>query len=329
MGKVFSPEEIQAGHIPQEGAHEQAGHFLLDQLFEPSSLLSERQLNLYRTATGCIDSAMVYGSTAFGRAGLRSDLDIFVNYREDQTRAALYLLREIFSEIEETYRVPVEPNVLPAGALGNPLQHRVDPLFAKHLLEVQGMEFPQWSYNDPVEALKDGVVSNEDTDFLRMVTVKYLNVKALKFSKAQVGYRGEVDLHVMQRGLELPSAIGRKILEVTNGEKVAETYCGRREDIAGLLDKRLEEILRGYPKGGWLATAQTQLSQLDGEYTQLLEATIANPELLPDYVEWLKERYPFVCQASTKVSRQWANIIGEGLDIKEAPGLTNYGDDYC
>jgi len=312
MGVIFTAEAIAKGDIPLPGAHELAGRFILGQLFKPEyDSEPEKSDGPYIGKKG-VESALIYGSTALGTADLRSDVDVLVNYSDECTQQALSLIRTTFYMAETRFKVPVEAQVLPTGALADPLKHSIDPLFAVHLSQVQQQDEPRWSYNWPLDEMprSNGYIFEKDSARIRAIAVRYASGKSRQFTRAIVGYRGELDLQVFQRSLELPSAIGRKVLVATIeiGEvELPETGDKQAMHISTL--NRLEQLTQNDDKQ--VVSDQRSLIELDGEYSHILTQTIDGSLSLLDYSMWLDKNYLHALEMAQNVSHRWAEIVSD------------------
>lgn len=255
---------------------------------------------------------MVYGSTALGRAGIRSDVDVLLNYRANKPDI-LDEIRCVFTSAETMFHVPVEANVLEVGAMFEPLQHGFDPLFAEHLLEVQDRDDPRWSYNWPVNGLALTQFNMDDSERLRRIAVGYMGAKERKFTKAVVNYRGEVDYPTMQRALELPSALGRKVLAATYAEDVVMPEVVDRESMGDAALARLEACVPEWYKSA--VHAQRSLLHMDREYDALLDLVLTGDVSLVDYKKWIDGNFPTACKRAVEVSRAWCEIITHKMDM--------------
>jgi predicted nucleotidyltransferase len=138
MSRVFSPEAIGLGQVPEPGAHTKAAQFLLGSLFD--------------TTIPGIDSGLVYGSTTFGADSApnsRSDVDILISYDAVHANTALPRIKGVLHEAEQIYKTPVEAIVLPNTALGSLDQYGIDSLMLRHLLHTQ-RERPEWQRGSPL-----------------------------------------------------------------------------------------------------------------------------------------------------------------------------------
>lgn len=312
MGRIFTAEAVAHHHIPEPGAHQEAGRFILDQLFEPRDEWTNEEKFAFIIDGNGVESGLVYGSTALGSAGLRSDVDILLNYHASYANTVFPLIRDLFETAERTYNVPVEANVLPVGALYSPLEHSIDPLFAQHLLTVQYLEEPRWSYNWPVDAIQFTPLG-EDLEQLRAIAIRYASGKSRQFTRALINFRGEADLLVMQRALELPGAIGRKVIAATQEHGDEDLDLGDKHVLSDVTLERLTQLSQG-----WFTQAtlyHQYLFNLDKTYNQILQSAIEGDTAVEDYTEWIQENYLHACKMAQEVAYAWSQIIGRRLDI--------------
>jgi len=313
MGKVFESETIRDGKTPENGAQYEAGAYIMrivlddeDQSFESSQRFNAQA------------GIMIYGSTALGTANRRSDVDVLVNYHRGDTDV-LHRWRTLFTEAERKFNVPVESNMNIVGAFFNPLQHTIDPGFAAHLYLVQ--EDPVWSYGFPATGLLSGIAPEAQDEHLRAAAVKFAAGKRKYFARSLVKYRGEIDFDYYQRALELPSAIGRKVLSLEVG--VDDSIAGEvSRDKTGTIEKtrqRLSDLHTAWSEP-WAknpADIFVELNKLDQEYDQLLEAVIQGNTTLEEYNSWLEYHYLPVLQMAHDISDFWSESIEHKLDIRD------------
>jgi predicted nucleotidyltransferase len=320
MGKVFSPEQIKSGDIPEDGAHEKAGRYVLESLFDPPGLWvpineTRRQLNydVMQRVSG-INAGMVYGSTALGSANVRSDLDVLVTYYTNHPQV-LTTMREVFEETQKRFKVPVEHHIVPVVSLLSPLEHTIDPLFAKHLFEIQAQDEPRWSYNWPVDGLRWGDAVDEQQ--VRALAIRYCSAKRRQLVNGTVDYRGNPNYAVMQRALELPAAIGRKVLAATDGQdKVDQQLLQDKSEMMGTLLDRYNSSRISYM--GEPDKSLADLSELDFEYDDLLASTIGGETALKDYSEWTDVNYLRALELGAHVATSWVEILQNNLDKPQA-----------
>lgn len=306
MGKVFSPLEIQSGYIPEPGAHVAAAGHIID------ALLLDNNAPIFN-GNG-VHSGMIYGSTAMGSANLRSDVDVLLNFHEDEAHEALPLIRRVFRDTEQTYKVPIESNILPVGATMSLLEHAIDPLFAQHLLEIQYQDEPRWSYGWPVNGLNiDTTVLTEDA--YRKLAIRYCSTKLRQFARGLVDYDGEPDYKHMQRALELPAAIGRKVLAVVHGpDHVTQAVLQDKTDAT----KQVADVFDSINRKGWRKEDSKQrfleLAKMDATYNDVLRGAISGDISLSEYSKYLTSSYEATLLLGITVAQSWVNILNWNLD---------------
>ncbi|GEM_PF-2396439 len=303
MGKIFSPETVEKNDVPEPGAHRAAGRFILDKFRNDALSYS-------------IGGVMVYGSTALGTANIRSDVDVLFTYYPSHSKG-LDEIRDVFLEAENDYRVPVEPNPQSVGALFDPLQHTIDPAFAAHLYHVQ--DNPEWSYNFPATGL---YMSHEDRQLqerLRPSALRFSAGKRRLFAKSIVNYRGETECNAFQRALELPNAIGRKVLSFE--AKIDDSISAEiSSDKNGTIDKthrRMLELDAAWSIVANAPKAYMQLAELDEEYTSLLENTLNHTVSIASYKQWLQENYMPALKMAHDASDFWVQVIDRDFDTRD------------
>ncbi len=309
MGKVFSVEEVSAGLVPEVGAHHAAARFVLDELFEQVTG------DLYVGAPG-VDAALVYGSTVH-EPNRRSDVDVLLVYDATQAAVALPGIRTVLQAAETRYRVPIEEHVVPRGALKNPLEHNIDPLFMRHLVAVQRNQ-PHWQRNSPIPA---SLFANSiDRDRVVEIAVAYCSGKAQQFARALMKRNDAIDLHTLQRAFELPATIGRKVLVAIFSDGLAPKVENRIIFDKGWTTQLVKQLLESI--GGVHAGAADQLGKLatlNSDYSRLLEATLAGQTTTADYATWLSEHAQLAYQLAHDTSYSWTEVLKMQLDGGAAP----------
>lgn len=314
MGVIFSPEAIENGHIPEQGAHQQAARLILDRLFPDGSYTMEDEVPGITASETGVELVMAYGSTVDGLAGLRSDVDMLFIYPYAKAGIALPAIGEAVNQARRRYQVPIEKHILASEALYDPLLHSIDPLFADHLLEVE-RDRPEWvrTHNSIVSLLSDVILDQNDDEALRTLAVRYTSGKLRELGDALSSYDGEPDLTVMRRSLELPSAIGRKILPATR--KPGEATIPHISQKAQMVTETLARLERWAPQWHDTAAAQMRrLADLDQAYNQLLRSTLDGTASLPEYKAWLEENYLEACKQAYAVAYAWIDIIRSQAD---------------
>ena len=129
MGKVFSPEQVYAGHIPEAGAHLSAARLLVNEILDGEVFRSFPE----EFIESGIDSGLVHGSVTHGTANMRSDLDVLLIQRPQRDNDdTLLKVASVFGRIASDLHVPVESNILTMeDALRR--NHKIDVIFLEYL----------------------------------------------------------------------------------------------------------------------------------------------------------------------------------------------------
>lgn len=308
MGKVYSPEAVAAGQLPEAGAHQAAGRFILD-------ALCKDEIDCMTTGESwpAISGAMIYGSTVVGTADVRSDVDVLFTYYSGHEARSLPYARHIFQEAEKRFNTSVETQAHVVGALFHPLEHTIDPAFAAHLCAVQ--EDPEWSRNWPVDGLSHNL--SMDKDRLRTAAIRYCSGKRKKFATAQLEYRGSADLDVLQRAFELPNAIGRKVLSLNPEIALADPS----RDKMGTIEKTANLMTRVsdmWHEGSDSAVRDyLRLVEMDMSYSRMLERAAAQKTPVDYYARWIENSYLEALRRAHNVSNFWTYNIEYQLDIRD------------
>ncbi len=317
MGQVFSGEQIFKGQIPEPGAHAHAGKYILERFDdEGGSSLS-------------IDGAMVYGSTALGTASLRSDVDLFIAYHPDDARETLQNIRTILADAEQTYRVPIESHALDTTSLRNPLRHSIDPLFAEQLLDIaDDLRMREWVVGHPLGALRYFEMTERR---VRGVAVQYTGAKAKQFARAILAYRDTVDLTTLQRALELPSAIGRKVIPATIAFGETPYDSADKKAMIRLTQQRLGKLFEA-ASWDWLGSENpvsefVALERLDREYSAVLDSAVNGLTSGSQYEKWLSNNYLPALQAARAVSYDFSELVKRSWMVDPDSGEYVYTDD--
>lgn len=284
MGVVYSPESVRAGEIPQLGSQARAGHYLLNTLFNPES-------------ENGIVAGMVYGSTVYDRATVRSDLDILILHGNLQARAAIDALRQQIYCARNKFHVVVEPHV-------SSVNHRPsigDPLYVKYLVDVAA-QAPNWTRNDPISHIQ---IKQATPESVRRDATLYVERKAIKFAAISAA-NDRVDLRNMQRAFELPSSIGRKVTALFELEKDGAALANRSSLADTTLDCFVSAGETDLTESG--VKAHSRLVTLDATYTELLDQTMKDGSIA-EYTQWLNEAYPLACQDAQTLASAWFEVL--------------------
>ncbi len=278
----------------------------------------------------------MFGSGATGEADERSDLDLIVTYTADDVeaeKAILDTVREIIDEAAIRFNVVPEFDAVPESEITEVSydeevgdSYKTDPLLAAHLLDIYD-RYPGMSHNNPVERMEEIAVDlnhlNESTPEQKLIiaqlAVNYTYNKRGMFRKSYThspitdpgGY-----LDKIQRALETPKAMGRKVLaQLSVDNPHPSSYdVTKKTEMQALLQEAAESHI-GFVEGEVLADAQLRLVALDKEYTEVLRAAVKSGEVA-EYMQWIHANREEILWAAKMMSEIW------GKDMKERFELT-------
>lgn len=189
MGKIYAFSEIANRRVPHPNDFLRAKGLVLDNL---SRIVKE----------GSIHGAKVFGSVAKGTPNERSDFDILVITENDTSFA---LLKEVFDEVKNQTNVEVEPLVV-ARKFAEKGFHTVDDSILEHIRSI------------PNDANIAGLNPLDIIEPLNLSAIRiheqYLVQKLRRLREGVFTY-SEVDrLRVLQRALEEPVNLGRRMLQI-------------------------------------------------------------------------------------------------------------------
>lgn len=266
MGVVYSTLEVAEGRVPNDGDHLRAARLTRDCL----------------AGLGSVAMVLVHGSVPEERSNVRSDLDVLTTYAVDSSPRARVLdeIKTILDEISAQTSVKIEANLWPIDDPLPAIEERMyDLLFSWHLAE--SMQDTEWMVGECDERILAIAQRVSGAEKVRSVAMNYVVYKADGFAKAPRLFN-ENDprcLAVMQRGLELPKAAGRKASQlkvVSEGGEINDKLG--LSQIADTLDDRARVALR-------------TLIAIDREYTEMLSDTYDTEAKTQAYLEWLREHY--------------------------------------
>lgn len=300
MGKVFSYEQVRRGKVPS-----------LDD-FMPAT---EAFLKLVQTGTKeeVFDGGFVFGSVARGMPNIRSDFDslIALNGPSPEGYVAVRSLAHQVAAVTDG-RIEVDPKVYPKEALEDGA-HEIHQAFGLHLLG----EHRLVAGNDPANYLYIHWQHPYD------IVDSYVHQKARKLSDAYVSTDPlEVSGNSLQRTLELPNSVGRKLVEVlTNMGEINEVIDGSDKEGTYRLVKDVF-----YSRD--LGEQFDRLTVLNSNYTILLEAAVKGEVTrtlyddalraihaeIPRSVEWLRNVgraiLPVLARANNAEATYYSNRAG-------------------
>ena len=289
MGVIFSPEKVEFGMVPEIGAHQQAGRYLLDRI------------------AGCADEsmpalrgAMIYGSTTFGKANRRSDLDILAVFDPSVNFSELATLSDIFDETHTKFKVEPEPNVLVLGDKSTEYSHINKTFYMDYLRQLQATD-QQWVLGKPVDAIPYAPSTPQNA--IREA-VSYCAYKERYFGK--VWLTKSATIEHLQRSLELPSSIGRSAIDAVNyGHKYESVVTGGREPII----PRAARLIGSLAKSGAAEEIMYRLAQQDKDYSELLEATLAGNASIGEYSSWIDNAISPAVRDAYELSIRWKTAL--------------------
>lgn len=201
MGVVYSVGEMESGLFPGPESHMQASQLLLQRVPEVPEVVT----------------TMVHGSVADGNWNLRSDLDFLVLYDVEPIREPYVVdaVQRRIQDVEVETGVKVEYNLWPVDEPRGAREQRMyDLLYSWHLAR-------SFENSDFLVGLEDPLTidianMSPTPERIREIAQNYVTYKHAGFtSRAPVFYDGSTSaLSMMQRGLELPKAAGRKVAQV-------------------------------------------------------------------------------------------------------------------
>lgn len=189
MGKVYTAEQIKAGRTPRlPVAHRLAAQEIMH--------IAQQSHRL---------RVMIHGSVAESRFSPTSDVDILAIYPDKFGTAALIRVLQAFGDAAGRFglRDAIELAAWPESQADRGL-HEVDDPYAEHLIRSVD-ESPY------VHGTFDGLLRTSQSEHGQYIdALKYAARKAVRFAKAIP--RQSFNADVMQRALELPKALERKLL---------------------------------------------------------------------------------------------------------------------
>lgn len=320
MGKVFSPEEVGAGHVPEPGAHQKAATFVLDSL-----LFEQVEPGLYSGIPGVV-AALVYGSTTF-KPRTRSDVDVLISYDPNQTGIALPAIRNVLEEAKRLYNVPIEAGVTYEGALRSPLEHGMDALFLRHLASIQE-RMPQWRRNRPVP--DESLAQELNWAKVVEIAVSYCSNKARLFAWALTETDRSFGLYAMQRALELPSAIGRKVLAATLDPKdLPEAEVRTIVDKVWATEQVEEKLGNLVGKNDQAVIKLGRLAAINDRYSEVLGLALSGEMAIAEYTSWLDSHREPSCLLAHDISHRWTEVLRQRLVVTPSRPLAVPLRDYA
>lgn len=288
MGRIFSYEEIAEGRLPTPETFTNT-----HQVF--SELAHEG------IQDGWLDGAFVYGSVALGLANPRSDFDAFLALT-DSTLEVFVAAKQLISETLDSCNrtIPMAPNVQPVRAL-EAGRHEMDRFFGKHLCGDNRIVYG----NDPASYISFAPLPADQ------ILADYIFHKRRRLTDAYTAtspHDASEDSGI-QRLLELPTSIGRKLLPAL--EEVG--IIGEQPEM-GAHKKAVQARTRTLLASENLEEGFDQLLEFDQLYSDLLHAASqgsVSKEAYDDEIHGLHSGIP--------VAITWLSKLEESLLVKLDP----------
>jgi hypothetical protein len=291
MGVVPSIEQVRAGQLPHFGQSIEAAHAMRG-LVAPD---------------GPIVAGIWYGSTVYGQATLLSDLDVRLFYQPNREQDAIDQYQSCLSDLQAAgNNTPVEAH------LSDTVIRRFLPgdlQYTEHLLRTI-RDKPEWALGQPEQYLPTQAVTPEAilTDAFGFIESKWQ-----KFAKVEA--YDQVDYKVMQRALELPTAIGRKVfsvLRLTDGTDfdTVDKRSMRQKAVQYLEGAVMAGVSGAIPT----LRAHSLLLAAERECANSIESIVYDQGSPDCYEAWLRYRYPVVVRQARVYASGWRRILDSIVD---------------
>lgn len=250
MGRIFTYEQIDAGQIPTAEMFMTAKNTFFDAV--------EDQID-----KGLVEGTFIFGSVAADNSGPRSDFDVLISLPEGRLRFLRATKHIVSTVVEATNNtIPFAPIALSRESLQN-AEHGIDRLLGQHMKSehriVRGENDPADYMQFPEQSAFD-IVSGYLYQKKRRLIDTYTSVEPL-----------DVDKGGLQRMLELPVAVGRKVLQAwseVNDSKPANTDLGHNKRV---LHQEARKLFTAY--------------DLDRVYDHLVSSNCLYDKVLKDATE--------------------------------------------
>ena len=289
MGRVFTYEAITAGHVPQ-----------VDD-FQGASELFREELRL-GYANGTIDGGFIFGSVSRGTPTIRSDFDAFIALKDANERA-YRAAHAIGQSIRQEYgeKILFEPIAYPKQTLASG-NHELNQMFGSHL--VGGYRVIVG--NDPAEYI------TFPQQPVRNIVSEYVFQKARKLTNSYMKSELQaINDNGLQRMLELPNSIGRKVLQGLHTVGYPE-YNGDASDKLTVFEQ--SELLFAH---NGLSEGFYELVSANDDYTDLLQATVdgmVSQKAYDNRVAELKAKMPLSIEWLRQVGKTFLPLLQEADD---------------
>ena len=285
MGRVFSYEQIQEGKVPDP--------FVFTKVRKTFALSVGHGVRNETLVGG-----MVFGSAAVGRANRRSDLDVLLELPDDDIESYESASRVVRALKKATDgKVPVNAIVRSTESLLSG-HHEMDRFFGAHLSGPHRTVVGE----DPAKSLH--------LEFAPAHTIidDYIHSKMRKISQGFVTDDETKKLEHMQRLLDLPLAIGRKVVRAV--DEVEGTH--RLTDDTANKSSVREAAMDLFEEHG-ISEVPSMLIDLNAVYDHVLDYALSgdiNHRTYDDFLRDVASRAPAVMEWLRMVDREIGDRLG-------------------
>lgn len=283
MGKIYTPEEVRLGRLPEPDAPLNMARAAI------ARYRAENEMRGHPTLT-----AMVFGAAVLEQTNsIRTEVNIVVRPSAEQNDE---LLRSVEKEAEEQH-VSLRHFILPPdndSAL-------LDPFLARHLTELHDVLYEK--HDDLIEGnpvfdfLAYVEQARDDPTFQLAAALRCLGARALEFQSAKQSSQ-EIDWRTYQRALELPDTLARQLPDHVLGR------CTREEALVSIRQWMIERAVSARMQAHF-----QQVAIFDVAYDTILRTTTAHPDLLGVYTRWVRKNYVFALKLAHIFTLEWVDEI--------------------
>jgi predicted nucleotidyltransferase len=299
MGKIFTPNEIQSQAYPSPGAHTRVAEEIIEFIcdwHEDDPDVAPR-------------AAMVHGSVVFGNDNIRSDVDVLaVRGGEGDELDVLTGMGKYIGSLARRTFIPIEISVISEEDIrsrAHPITE--DIFFAEHLtVAARSTAYLCGDMGDMLRPLGEYADSEEQQAAADRMSALYVSIKKNEFFKSMTIPDQRVNYYKLQRAVELPSALGRKLVRLA---QIRANAAHTNEPIAPTQES--EHYTRQAFADGVLALAAdcpqwsgpaNQLLDLDGEYEEVLQSTLSGESSIDSYTKWVSNAYKVALEQALRLT---------------------------
>ena len=280
MGKIYSWERIENDGVPNVENFSVAKRMILSDL---SGLIPNE-----------IYGAKVYGSVAKNSPSIRSDFDILVVFNNN---LGVKKLNYFVQEIDKETKVQVEPLILSVQQASEGF-HTIDSSFYTHFEGIpnEGNLIGNYPLNK-IKPLQGNTID---------VCMDYIRQKIRRLNQGHFDTSGVELLSVLQRVLESPVALGRKVLYVL--QNLGKFEMDDKDDCKKSVIRNFNKIM---VDSNIDATDFNEIVSKDKEYTEFLGETLGQKHNRSEYEQFLD----VIKQETLPMAKDW--IIKTGIWLKK------------